>query len=318
MPDAATRPADIAVCAPAKVNLHLEVLGRRPDGYHDICTVMQAVSLCDELRLTARADGRVLLTCTDPALPVDDRNLVVRAALALKGRSGTGAGAEMHLVKRIPSGGGLGGGSSDCAIALLALNSLWGLGAAVSELAEVGSALGSDVAFFLQGGTALCEGRGERVSPVPCATQMHYLLVTPDMSVSTADVYASFSPALTRSAPSRNNVIRAIAEGSLGPLGSRLRNDLQEPALRLHGGLQRLWNELEGRRADCRATVVSLSGSGATFLMALPDEASARVARMSLERDLGAACGAVHCRAVHSLPAWNGTLDMLRAGRMAL
>ncbi|MHC4593294.1 MAG: 4-(cytidine 5'-diphospho)-2-C-methyl-D-erythritol kinase, partial [Planctomycetota bacterium] len=173
MAEGAEHPTELKVRAPSKINLYLEVLGQRPDGFHEIRTVMQAVSLCDELSFSARSDGQVVLSCSSPDLPLDDRNLIVRAARLLKGRYGTERGASVELHKRIPVGGGLGGGSADCAVTLLALNRLWGLGAPLDELAETATELGSDVPFFLWGGTALCEGRGERVSPLPCLQPMH-------------------------------------------------------------------------------------------------------------------------------------------------
>ena len=182
---------------PCKVNLYLEVVGRRPDGYHDLRTVMQAVDLCDELELATREDGRIALNCSDPALPMGDGNLVVRAARMMQERSGTRRGADLALRKRVPVGGGLGGGSADAALTLLGLDRLWGLDTGREALTEMAASLGSDVAFFLHGGTALCEGRGERVTPVPCGGEFSYVLVTPSVGVSTREVYGALEHGLT-------------------------------------------------------------------------------------------------------------------------
>ncbi|MHC4592694.1 MAG: 4-(cytidine 5'-diphospho)-2-C-methyl-D-erythritol kinase [Planctomycetota bacterium] len=313
MAEGAEHPTELEVRAPAKINLYLEVLGQRPDGFHEIRTVMQAVSLCDELSFSARGDGQVVLSCSSPDLPLDDRNLVVRAARLLKGRYGTEQGASVELHKRIPVGGGLGGGSADCAVTLLALNRLWGLGVPLDELTETATELGSDVPFFLWGGTALCEGRGERVSPLPCLQPMHYVLVMPPYSVATGQVYSAAETALTGWTGGGNNVVEALRDGDAELLGDALRNDLQAAALALHEGLQEVFDRLEEMGAAHGGEGLLLSGSGAAFLLVVPGEEEARRAADALASRLGVACAAVH-----SLPAWDGRLSQLTLGRTHL
>ncbi|MCU0607641.1 MAG: 4-(cytidine 5'-diphospho)-2-C-methyl-D-erythritol kinase [Candidatus Edwardsbacteria bacterium] len=157
----------ITATATAKLNLTLEVLGRRPDGYHDIRSVFLAVTLADELEFAPRTDGRIVLDCNDPHLPVDEHNLVVKAALLLRTTSGlpTATGTSITVRKNIPVGAGLGGGSSDAASALLALNKLWGANASRQDLAALGAQIGSDVPFFVLARAALVTGRGERIEP---------------------------------------------------------------------------------------------------------------------------------------------------------
>jgi len=286
--------AGVRVTAPAKVNLHFEVLGKRPDGYHEVRTVMQAVSLCDEMVFTTRPDGQVSLTCSDDDLPCGDENLVVRAADGLREHCGVGYGAAIHLEKRIPVGGGLGGGSSDGAAALLALNRLWGLRVPMSELEELAAALGSDVAFFLRGGTALCEGRGERVTPVPCGRRLHYVLVMPPCHVSTARVYAAVQCGLTERTSGSKNVLEALAAGDLRRLGCLLQNDLQTHAMELYGELKDVWRELAQVSESCGFEGVLLTGSGSTFFALVSSQDQAERAAYALQSKLAAPCAAVH------------------------
>ncbi len=160
--------ADLCVRAPAKINLHLEVLGLRPDGFHELAMVMQSIDLADTLRLRPTADGRISLRCDRGDLPTDGSNLVVRAGELLRARSGFAElGAEIVLEKRIPIGAGLAGGSSDGAAALVGLNALWGLGFPTAALHAMAAELGSDMPFCLNGGTQLCFGRGEWLEPIP-------------------------------------------------------------------------------------------------------------------------------------------------------
>ena len=183
----------LTVNAYAKVNLTLEVLGRRPDGYHEIVSVMQTVDLHDVLELTP-ADG-VTLECDRPGLGTPD-NLVLRAAAALRTVAGVRDGVHIELRKAIPVAAGLGGGSSDAAAALLGLNRLWGLGMSVGDLTPLAASLGSDVPFFLRGGTAMVQGRGERVRPLPGINLQWLLIVTPAMEVpnKTASLYSALPP----------------------------------------------------------------------------------------------------------------------------
>jgi 4-diphosphocytidyl-2-C-methyl-D-erythritol kinase len=185
--------------APAKLNLFLHVTGRRPDGFHNLETVFQLVDLCDEIRIEAREDG---LIARDPpptdellASLAEEDDLTVRAARLLQQASGTRLGASIHVTKRIPAGGGLGGGSSDAATVLLALNELWSLHWPREKLAELGLALGSDVPVFIHGRSAFARGRGEELTPLDLQPRW-FLIVHPGVSVSTREIFAA--PELTR------------------------------------------------------------------------------------------------------------------------
>ncbi len=193
--------------APAKLNLFLHVLGRRPDGYHELQTAFQFLDLVDSLRFEVRVDGRIVRTAGPKEVP-EATDLVVRAAEALRRATGTALGAAIAVEKRIPIGGGLGGGSSDAATTLVALNRLWGTGLAPAELAAIGLALGADVPVFIHGTAAFAEGVGERLTPIE-PPECHFALVHPGIGVSTAEVFQASE--LTRnSAPI---TIRALFEG---------------------------------------------------------------------------------------------------------
>ncbi len=308
MADAA-RGGSLRVRAPAKVNLTLEVLGRRPDGYHEIRTVVQAVSLCDELTCRARADGRLLLDCDSPGVPPGEENLVLRAARLLKKETGSDLGADIRLAKRIPPGGGLGGASSDAAVTMMALGRLWEAGLGQQELTDLAARLGSDVPFFVRGGTCLCEGRGERLTPLSCPARLHYVLVMPGISLSTAAVYRAAGGCLTSRGRASNNVRSALDSGDVSRIARCLHNDLQEPALGLEERLGALWGELLDMREFAGVEGMMLSGSGACFFALMRDEEAARRAAGGWAQRLG-----VRCFAASSLPEWNACISRLTSG----
>ena len=184
--------------APAKLNLMLHVVGRRPDGYHELQTVFQLIDLCDQLEISVRTDGVISRPAGPTGVP-EDQDLVVRAARALQQASGTRLGAEISVRKRIPMGGGLGGGSSDAATTLLALNQMWATGFSAAKIAEFGAALGADVPVFVMGTSAWAEGIGERLSPVSLGPESWYLVIFPGVLVPTASIFQA--PELTRNSP---------------------------------------------------------------------------------------------------------------------
>ncbi|HET7452521.1 MAG TPA: 4-(cytidine 5'-diphospho)-2-C-methyl-D-erythritol kinase [Thermoanaerobaculia bacterium] len=190
----------LAAEAFAKTNLRLVVLGRRPDGYHDVDTVFQTIDLTDRLEVSPER-SEIVLECDDASIPRGSANLVVRAAEALRSRLGISAGARIRLLKNIPAGGGLGGGSSDAAVALLLLSRLWKRDVGRRVLAEVGAGIGSDVPFFFVGGTARGRGRGEILEPLDDAPPVPLVVLVPPFSISTADVYARWREEDTLSAP---------------------------------------------------------------------------------------------------------------------
>ncbi|NBP31810.1 MAG: 4-(cytidine 5'-diphospho)-2-C-methyl-D-erythritol kinase, partial [Synechococcaceae bacterium WB6_1B_055] len=177
--------------APAKLNLHLEVLGIRPDGFHELVMVMQTVDLFDHISVSAEVTGVVSLSCSDPCLGVDESNLIVKAAVALKSHcKRPDLGAQLHLQKNIPIGAGLAGGSSDAATALLLLNDFWQIGLSMAELEQIAAKLGSDVPFCLKGGSQCCFGRGERLQALADLPSLGVLLIKdPSAQVSTPWAY---------------------------------------------------------------------------------------------------------------------------------
>ena len=190
-------PAETHWPAPAKLNLFLHVTGRRADGYHELQTLFQLIDLCDTVAITVREDGQIERPVGPPQVPCE-ADLTVRAARALQSATGTRLGASLKVRKRIPEGGGLGGGSSDAATTLLALNEMWGCGLSLSELASLSRPLGADVPVFVQGSSAWAEGVGERLTPVTLPAKW-YVVIYPGVAVSTREVFQS--PELTRNSP---------------------------------------------------------------------------------------------------------------------
>ncbi|HKJ01595.1 MAG TPA: 4-(cytidine 5'-diphospho)-2-C-methyl-D-erythritol kinase [Longimicrobiales bacterium] len=289
-----------AILAPAKVNLFLEVGGRREDGFHQIDTLFQAVSLWDRVRVERRG-ADVVLTVDGPDLGPAEKNLAVRAARLFLEEVGSREGVRLDLAKGIPAGAGLGGGSSDAAAVLRALNRLWGGCLPRGRLTELGSAVGSDVAFFL-GTSPLARGtgRGELLEPLPPLPPADLVLVLPPVHVATGGAYA----ALTRS---RAGVPTTFGASSRLPRGwadvaSLARNDFQDVVAGIHPEVARSLEAL--RRAGGRPTL--LSGSGAACFGVFPDEASARDAAARLRADLGWSATAVRTLAAFPAP---GSLD---------
>jgi len=257
--------------APAKLNLFLEVLGENA-GFHQIVTVMQTVSLFDSLQMDAAPDGRLELCVEGPfKVPVED-NLVLRAARLLWSFSNVRGGARINLVKRIPAGAGLGGGSSDAAAALMGLNKLWNLGFRAEQLAECSVQLGSDVPFFLKGGCSLCTGRGEKVEPLK-PVELDVVLVVPKVHVSTALVYRG-----TRhdgAKVSQLPMLNALKHGDAADVAGALFNRLQETTVRM---VPEVADALELLRAERLLGVAQSGSGGAVFGIAANGEDSRRVA----------------------------------------
>ncbi len=258
------------VRCPAKVNLHLEVLGRRGDGYHEVRTLLAAVGVWDTLICEAADEGVTLEVEPAGVVPAGEDNLVVRAARELQRRSGTRLGARLILHKRIPVAGGMGGGSSNAAAALVALNHLWGVGAGSAELHAMASGLGADVPFFLVGGTAWGTGRGDELQALPDLPPWWVVLLPAQGPVSTAQVYASLNaPPLRPALPSP--IYDWVRQGGELPLGS-CRNDL-EPAVMAR--FPDVRERLEALSSE-RSRLAMLSGSGGTVFALFADETGAR------------------------------------------
>jgi 4-diphosphocytidyl-2-C-methyl-D-erythritol kinase len=245
------RPGGLLVWAPAKLNLFLEVLGKRDDGYHEIETLMVTVDLYDRLSFEEDPSGEVSLRCDRehgvaerpgdeaPALPLGPDNLILRAAQRLRAASGTNLGATIRLQKRIPLAAGLAGGSSDAAATLVGLSRLWRLRQSRESLEQLAAELGSDVPFFLSGAAALCRGRGERVEPFAWSRTLHFVIACPAVGLATADVYRACQSAVQpRSA---KPLVETLKQGDLAGRGNELLfNRLQSAAEQLCPAVERL------------------------------------------------------------------------------
>lgn len=250
----------LVVGAPAKVNLFLQVLNRRPDGYHNINSLFQAVTLFDRLTLTLSDQPEARIQTPDPAVPTGADNLITKAWRLLQTRFGQTAGVVVRLEKNIPMGGGLGGGSADAAATLLAGNLLLDLGLSNAQLRELGAEIGSDVPFFFTGGQALVMGRGEVLEETEYPVDYWVVLVTPGLAISTAASYASLNLALTES----KNPFRLQACRTARELFSQLRqsgNDFEEQHCQNYPVLGRIRQTLVG----LNASLVRMSGSGSTI-----------------------------------------------------
>lgn len=262
--------AGVAILAPAKLNLFLEVLGKRSDGLHEIETLICPIDLYDTLTVV-RTEGntnrltwvdsrqRLSVGGRDEPLPVDRSNLVLRALDRLQQASGAQQGLHVELVKRIPWASGLAGGSSDAAAALVAGNLLWELNWSRERLAELAAELGSDVPVFLAGGAAVCRGRGERVTKVGEISGLHFVVVHPPQGLSTAAVYGACRPS---AAPrSVQAVTDALARGNLRRAGQELHNQLQGAAARLAPAI----GELSSLFGGLDVAGHQMSGSGSSY-----------------------------------------------------
>lgn len=273
----------VHVRAPGKLNLFFEVGERQDDGYHDVASVYQAVSLYEDVWATPAPDFSMSVTGTvDVAgVPVDDRNLALRAARMIAQRIGHAGGVHLEIVKHVPVAGGMGGGSADAAAALLACDALWGADLGSAELQRIGARLGADVPFALMGGTAVGTGRGDRLSPALARARFDWVIVLDDGGLSTPDVYGRLDDLRTRHAPDiappprspdvDPGVLQALRAGDAAALADRLRNDLQAAALSLRPRLREVLEQ--GEQAGALAGVVSGSGPTVAFLAAGPESA---------------------------------------------
>ena len=270
----------------AKVNLALEVLGKRDDGYHEIATVLQAVDLFD--RLTVDPAETLSLKCDDAQLPTDDGNLVMRAARLLQKAAGVDRGARLLLHKRIPVAAGLGGGSSDAAAALTGLNRLWGLRWPRPHLQELAVELGMDVPFFLGTGRAVARGRGERLATLPGGGGYALVLVNPRTPLSTREVYGRVPAGWHEEPTGTERVIEALRRRNPGVLAAALTNNLErvvEPVLPVIG-------RMKAALLAAGALGAIMSGSGPTVFGLARSLDHARQIRSRISR-AGWACWAV-------------------------
>lgn len=274
--------AALRVDAPAKLNLFLEVLGSRVDGFHELETLMVTISLHDTLRFTEEPEPAIRLRChggagVDVSVPGGDDNLVVKAAKLLQDRTGTRRGVTIDLWKRIPLSAGLAGGSTDAAAALLALDRLWELGLASEELLSLAAELGSDVAFFVRGvPAAICRGRGEKIAAVERPLELSVVVACPASGLSTAEVFGHCQvSARPRSA---QPLVEALVNGRIASARSLFHNALQKTATTLNQEVADLITRID--RHPVLAT--AMTGSGSACFGLCPTARSARVVARTL------------------------------------
>lgn len=266
----------VTLQAPAKVNYRLDVVGRRPDGYHDLRMIMQQVNLCDEIAIGLSATPGIRVTCGAAHVPDGEGNIAWKAARALLELSGAGTGVEVYITKNIPVAAGLGGGSSDCAAVLRGVNDLLGLGLSRERLMEIGVRLGADVPFFLFGTTARAEGIGEILTPLTTIPSLWVVLVNPNVPVSTAWVYRNLQ--LTGGKPLAK-LPDSFADTEA--LCAILSNDLEAvtiPAFPVIG-------EIKERLRALGAAAAMMSGSGPTVFGLFDDAAAAHSAVATLREE---------------------------------
>jgi 4-diphosphocytidyl-2-C-methyl-D-erythritol kinase len=265
--------ATLILSAPAKINYLLDVIAKRPDGYHDLRMIMQRVNLCDQITLTVTDTPEINVTCSTPGAPNGPKNIAWKAAKALLDLSKSGKGATIEIRKNIPTAAGLGGGSSDAAAVLMGLNELLETGFSKMKLMEVGCTLGADVPFFIFKKTALAEGIGEKLTLLPEMPKCWILLINPGVHVSTAWVYRSLQLTSAREL----NKLPKFFE-SVGQIASFLSNDLEAVTIAAFPIIA----EIKNRLMNTGAVGSMMSGSGPTVFGMFKDFASAETARRQI------------------------------------
>ena len=299
-----TTQAELTAFSPAKINLYLRITRKRPDGYHDLETVMLPLDFGDEIVCQLRPAG-LSMECDNATLPTDDRNLALRAARQLAECCQVKQGAHIILRKRTPLAAGLGGGSSNAAVVLATLNKLWHLNAPAATLHELAAGMGSDINFFLAGSTALCRGRGELVEPVPCRLSATVLLINPGFGISTKWAYESWAKAaagltptptsgLTATPPPVTLLIRALANDDLAGVAAALFNSLEAPSV----GKFPVLDLLKGALRANGAAGAMMSGSGATVFGLFAEAGDAVRAAAQISAEFGPSMWTYMTRAV--------------------
>lgn len=258
------------VKAPAKINLTLDVLYKRPDHYHEVEMIMTTVDLADRIGLEPRTDGQIKIISTDRFVPNDERNFAYQAAKLLKDTYGITEGVSIKIDKEIPIAAGLAGGSSDAAATLRGLNEMWNLNLTMDELAEHGAKIGSDVSFCIYGGTALATGRGEKIKELPAPPTCWVVLAKPKIGVSTADVYGGLKLEGIEH-PNTKQMIEAIEKQDYELVCKSLGNVLETVTFKLHPEVITIKEQIQRFGADA----VLMSGSGPTVFGLVDSETRA-------------------------------------------
>ncbi|MBP7401389.1 MAG: 4-(cytidine 5'-diphospho)-2-C-methyl-D-erythritol kinase [Clostridia bacterium] len=276
--------AALSIRVPGKINLSLDVVGRRPDGYHLLSTIMQTVDVCDVLSIeTVPAEEGIRLSSDRTDLPLDARNTAYRAAEAFRTAAGILDGLRIHIEKQIPVSAGMGGGSADAAGVLTGLDRLYPGRLDAASLAGIGASIGADVPFCLTGGTALCEGIGEYISPLPPFSDVPAILVKPGFGVSTAWVFAHLDRDHLGVRPDNGRLIRAMAARDLRRMAAAAGNVLESVTVSAYPLLAQIKRQL----TEAGAGFAAMSGSGPTVFGLFDDEAKRDRAAESLAEHLG-------------------------------
>jgi len=275
---------DIRLRARAKINLTLDVTGKREDGYHLIQSIMQTVSLYDGIYMKRIRKNEIILKSNLAWLPTDNRNLAYRAAELMKAKYGITEGVFIEIDKRIPVAAGLAGGSADCAAVLVGMNRLFELGLSMKELESLAFLLGSDIPYCVQRGTVVSEGVGEILTPVKCPCPMCYVvLVKLPVSVSTASVYRGLNWQSVQDHPDTKGMIQAMAEADITKMGRLLGNVLETVTIPMHPQIAQLKEEL----VHLGAEGALMSGSGPTVFGLFKEEEDAKKAAATIRKKFG-------------------------------
>lgn len=261
----------LTVKAPAKINLTLDVLHKRDDGYHEVEMVMTTIDLADRISLTKRGDSLIHIDSTVSFVPNDERNLAYKAAQLLKNRFGVHSGVSIHIDKNIPVAAGLAGGSSDAAATIRGLNEIWELNLTADEMATLGAEIGSDVSFCVYGGTALATGRGEIIERLPAPPPFWVVLAKPPIGVSTPHIYQQLNLKEIQHRPNTKQMIEAIEKRDFSLLSKSIGNVLEQVTLNEYPQVARLKAQMLKFGADA----VLMSGSGPTVFAITQKESRA-------------------------------------------
>lgn len=279
----------------AKLNISLDIVGKRPDGYHDMVMVMQSVSLCDELCIRLNDTGELSAVSDLHFILNDERNLAVRAARQFLDAAGEpGQGVEISMKKRIPVGAGMAGGSADAAAVLRGMNRLYGGRFSTAELETIAAGIGSDVAFCVAGGTALAQGRGELLSRLPDMPECYFVICKPGFSISTPELFRSIDSAPLRHHPDTAGILDSLDRGELEGICRRLYNvfeDVSDRRIKTVG-------EIKSRLLDCGAAGAVMTGTGSAVFGIFTDAATAQEAQSALLREYRFCCVAEPVKAL--------------------
>ncbi|MCK4412929.1 MAG: 4-(cytidine 5'-diphospho)-2-C-methyl-D-erythritol kinase [Candidatus Eisenbacteria sp.] len=251
----------------AKFNLYLAILGRRPDGFHELDTRLQSIDLADRLECEVTGGPDLEIDCAAPEVPSGKENLVYQALARLRTRAGERRGMRVVIEKGIPPQAGLGGGSADAGCALCAANELWGLGWSPPDLEQLAGEIGSDVPFFIRGGAQRCRGRGERTEPVPCLPPSTWAIVKPPWGLATSAVYARVRSGLTSPGPESRMLLGNIAKRDLSSVLRAMFNDLEPAAMAIRPEA----GEIKAWMLGLGMAGVVLAGSGSAWVGLCPD-----------------------------------------------